>query len=74
MVQFAVSNIEQAEERFSLMMMLLAIRPELLTAIFALRSVSCTEEFDWYTRTFLAKEQPTGVQQGKRRCVWRKIV
>jgi len=41
------------------MMMLLAIRPELLTAIFALRSVSFTEEFDWHTRTFLAKEQHT---------------
>ena len=41
------------------MMMLLAIRPELLTAIFALRSVPCTEEFDWHTRTFLAKEQHT---------------
>ena len=52
-----MSNIEQAEERFSLMM--IAIRPESLTAIFTLRSVSCTEEFDWHRLTFLAKEQHT---------------
>ena len=44
--------------------MMIAIRPESLTAIFTLRSVSCTEEFDWHRLTFLAKEQHTGVQQG----------
>jgi hypothetical protein len=52
-----VSNIEQAEESFSLMM--IVIRPELLTGIFALRSVPCTEEFDWHRLTFLAKEERT---------------
>jgi len=39
--------------------MMIAIRPELLTAIFTLRSVSCTEEFDWHRLNVLAKEQHT---------------
>ena len=45
--------------------MMIAIRPESLTAIFTLRSVSCTEEFDWHRLTVLAKEQHTRSSTGE---------